>query len=190
MRRTISVSLALLPFILVLGWAAAGVALAGGGCHFAGTSEPLTSEASSTVVKMDGCTYAPAVTRVPIGAEVRFLNSSTTYHDVTGRNHEWGTDVLDAGEEFRHRFAAAGVYPYSCSLHPGMAGVVIVGAPAAADADAAAAPAAFAPVSATAPAAPASVDNSPVPYLAAGGLGLLAGLGVGAAVVNRRRRPA
>ena len=29
MRRTIAVSLALLPFILVLGWAAAGVALAG-----------------------------------------------------------------------------------------------------------------------------------------------------------------
>ena len=188
MRRNVTVSLALLPFVLLLGWAAAGVALAGGGCHFTGTSEPLTSEASSTVVKMDGCTYAPTVTRVPIGAEVRFLNSSTTYHDVTGRNHEWGTDVLDAGEEFRHRFAAAGVYPYSCSLHPGMAGVVIVGASAAADA--AAAPADIAPVSATAPAAPASVDNSLVPYLAVGGLGLLAGLGVGATIVARRRRPA
>jgi plastocyanin len=190
MRRNVTVSLALLPFVLVLGWAAAGVVLAGGGCHFAGTSEPLTSEAASTVVKMDGCTYAPTVTRVPVGAQVRFVNSSQTYHDVTGRSREWGTDVLDAGEEYRHRFGTAGVYPYSCSLHPGMAGVVIVGALAAAGTDADSADADIAPVSATTPAAAPVADTSPVPYLAAGGLGLLAGLGVGAAVVNRRRRPA
>jgi hypothetical protein len=68
-----------------------------------------------------------------------------------------------------------------------MAGVVIVGSPIAAGA---ADVPDIAPVSATTPVAPASPDNSPVPYLAAGGLGLLAGLAVGAAVVNRRRRPA
>jgi plastocyanin len=190
MRRNVTVSLALLPFVLLLGWAAAGVALAGGGCHFAGTSEPLTGEAASTVVKMDGCTYAPTVTRVPVGAQVRFVNSSQTYHDVTGRNHEWGTDVLDAGEEYRHQFATAGVYPYSCSLHPGMAGVVIVGSPIAADAAHVPDTADIAPVAATAPVAPTSAENSPLPYVAAGGFGLLGGLAIGAAIVARRRRPA
>ena len=69
-----------------------------------------------------------------------------------------------------------------------MAGVVVVGAPVAAGAADTADAADITPVSATTPAAPASDDNSPVPYLAAGGLGLLAGVGVGAAAMNRRRR--
>ena len=185
MRRNVTLSLVLLPFVLLLGWAAAGAALAGGGCH--GGELTAATEGSATVVKIDGCTFAPTVTRVPVGAEVTFLNTSVAPHDVTGRNREWGTPSLDVGASFATRFGKAGVYPYSCSLHPGMAGVVIVGAPVAAAADTAPAAADIAPVAATAPAAPTSADNSPIPYLAAGGLGLLAGLGVGAVVVNRRR---
>ena len=167
-------------------WAAAGAALAGGGCH--GGELTTATEGSATVVKIDGCTFAPTVTRVPVGAEITFLNTSGGPHDVTGRNREWGTASLDVGASYVTRFRSAGVYPYSCSLHPGMAGVVVVGAPVAADAADTADAADITPVSATAPAAPVSGDNSPVPYLAAGGLGLLAGLGVGAAAVNRRRR--
>jgi hypothetical protein len=109
---------------------------------------------------------------------------------VTGRNREWGTPSLGVGASFANRFGKAGVYPYSCSLHPGMAGVVIVGSPVAAAADAAPDAADIAPVVAQAPAAAISAGNSPLPYLAAGGLGLLGGLAIGAAVVDRRRRPA
>jgi plastocyanin len=191
MRRRIALLLAALPLILTLGWAAAGVALAGGGCH--PTRGAVPSEGNATIVKIDGCTFAPTVTRVPIGTEVRFLNSSPQIHDVTGRNGEWGSDTLQDGQSFAMRFAAPGIYPYSCSLHPGMAGVVVVGSPVAAAAPAAdAAPAAadIAPVAVTTPAAPASADGSPLAYLATGGIGLVAGLGVGAAAVARRRRPA
>jgi MYXO-CTERM domain-containing protein len=188
MRRNVTLSLALLPFVLLLGWAAAGVAQAGGGCH--GGEGTTATEGSATVVKIDGCTFAPSVTRVPVGTEVTFLNTSVSPHDVTGRNREWGTASLDVGESYSTRFRSAGVYPYSCSLHPGMAGVVVVGAPVAAGAADTANAADITPVSATTPAAPVSGDNSPIPYLAAGGLGLLAGLGFGAALVSRRRRPA
>jgi plastocyanin len=187
MRRNVTLSLALLPFVLLLGWAAAGAALAGGGCH--GGELTTATEGSATVVKIDGCTFAPTVTRVPVGAEVTFLNTSVAPHDVTGRNREWGTPSLGVGASFANRFGKAGVYPYSCSLHPGMAGVVVVGSPVAA-ADTAPAAANIATVAATAPAAPTSAENSPIPYVAAGGLGLLGGLAIGGAVVNRRRRPA
>ena len=74
MRRNDHLSLALLPFVLLLGWAAAGAALAGGGCH--GGERTTATEGSATVVKIDGCTFAPTVTRVPVGAEVTFLNTS------------------------------------------------------------------------------------------------------------------
>lgn len=187
MRRNVTLSLALLPLVLLLGWAAAGVALAGGGCH--GGELTAATEGSARVVKIDGCTFAPTVTRVPVGAEVTFLNTSLGPHDVTGRNREWGTASLGVGASYANRFGKAGVYPYSCSLHPGMAGVVIVGSPVAADAADVPDTADIAPVAATAPAAPTSAENSPLPYVAAGGLGLLGGLAIGAAVVARRRRP-
>ncbi len=190
MRRNVTLSLALLPFVLLLGWAAAGAALAGGGCH--GGEQTAATEGSATVVKIDGCTFAPTVTRIPVGAEVTFLNTSVSPHDVTGRNHEWGTPSLGVGASYANRFGKAGVYPYSCSLHPGMAGVVMVGSPVAAGAAAADVPDAadIAPVAATVPAGPVSAENSPLLYAAAGGLGLLGGLAIGAAVVARRRRPA
>jgi plastocyanin len=191
MRRAVTLSIALVPFVLVLGWAAAGVVLAGGGCHEGIGATP--TEGNATVVKIDGCTFAPTVTRVPLGTQVQFLNSSPQFHDVTGRNGEWGSGTLQDGQSFALRFGVTGLYPYSCSLHPGMAGVVIVGSPIAAAAQpAVAATAETEPVSATAPAAPAaptSADTSPIPYAAGGDLGLLAGVGLGAAI-TRRRRPA
>ena len=161
--------------------------MAGGGCH--GGELTTATEGSATVVKIDGCTFAPTVTRVPVGAEVTFLNTSLAPHDVTGRNREWGTPNLDVGASFATRFGKAGVYPYSCSLHPGMAGVVMVGSPVAADAADVPDAADFAPVAATTPAAPVSAENLPLPYVAAGGIGLLGGLAIGAAIVARRRRP-
>jgi len=97
----------------------------GGGCH--ARVEAIATEGTSATVRLDGCTFAPTITRVPVGAEVRFVNVSNTYHDVTGRRYAWGSEQLESGESYAHRFTANGLYPYSCSLHPGMAGVVVVG---------------------------------------------------------------
>jgi plastocyanin len=193
MRRTVTFSLALLPCILVLGWAAAGVALAGGGCH--GGEGAIPSEGTATVVKIDGCTFAPTVTRVPIGAEVQFLNTSLTSHDVTGRAGSWGSGNMPSGAAFAARFAVAGVYAYSCSLHPGMAGVVIAGGPdAVLEDNVNAAPIAVPPalttpepaaMTAPAPATPPAADLT-LPLIGVGGLGLIAGFGIGAVAARRR----
>lgn len=184
MRRNVTFSLALLPFALALGWAAAAAALAGGGCHEGVGAAP--AEGNATVVKIDGCTFAPTVTRVAVGTQVQFLNTSPQSHDVTGRNGEWGSDTLQNGQSFAHRFAAPGLYPYSCSIHPGMAGVVAVGASVAAN-DVAEADN-IVPVSASAPAAPTSAGDSTLTIIAAGSLGILVGAVVSGAVVSRRPR--
>jgi len=181
MRRRLLVSIATLPLLLVLGLAVAGAAAAGGGCH-GGSGTP--SAATSTVVRIDGCTYEPTIDSVPVGALITFLNAGNVPHDVTGRSGEWGSDTLQAGGSFSHRFTAAGIYPYSCSLHPGMAGVLVVGpTDIALASDVQAAPAAPAQ-----PATPA-VGGSPVPVAMAAGAGVLAGaLGVG--LLFRRREQA
>jgi plastocyanin len=177
MRRLIRFLL-LTPFLLLIGFAAGGVPVtAGGGCH--GGSGATATEGGSTVVKIDGCTFAPTVTRVPVGTEVTFLNTSPGPHDVTGRMGEWGSDLLQAGASFKHRFASAGIFAYSCSLHPGMAGVVVAGGPNAALTSE------VVPTAAESVPAPADAGLQPLPLVASGALGLVLGA-LGMAAVRRR----
>jgi plastocyanin len=180
MRRHIRLLVASIPLVAVLGLAAAGAA-AGGGCH--AENEAYPSEAKTAVVKIDGCTFAPTVDRIPVGGEVRWINSSESMHDVTGRRFEWGSGELWPGKSYTHRFATAGVYPYSCSLHPGMAGVVVVGSPDVSLAsDVQNAP--IEPVGATGD----SGQDATMSILSAGGLGLLGGALFAGAIVSRRKR--
>ena len=175
MRRLVRF-LFLAPFLLLLSFAAGGPVVAGGGCH--GGTGITATEAASSVVKIDGCTFAPTVTRVPPGTEVTFLNTTEVPHDVTGRQGEWGSDLLQSGTSFKHRFARAGVYAYSCSLHPGMAGVIVAGGP-----DVALVSDVQPASTSSSPAADGSIQ--PLPTLAAGGIGLLIGA-LGMASVRRR----
>ena len=99
-------------------------AQAGGGCHMdvgAGYTEGV-----ATVVRMDVCSFERTVIRVPVGTTVRFLNTAPNDHVVAGRRNTWGSEAtMTPGAEFATAFRDAGVYPYSCPLHPGMVGAVI-----------------------------------------------------------------
>jgi plastocyanin len=184
MRRRLVVSMVTLPLLLVLGLALAGGATAGGGCHEQGET---ASTGSSSMVRITGCTFGPTINQVPVGVAVTFLNTSPIPHDVTGRSFAWGSGTLENGGSYSYQFTTAGIYPYSCSLHPGMAGVVVVGSVAAvADTTDIAPVAASAPIEPAAPAEP----PSPLSWLAVGALGLLVGLATGAAIMSRMGRPA
>lgn len=129
---------------------------AGGGCH--GEDGSVHSEGDATVVRMGPCSFSPTVVHVPAGTEVRFLNTAQVDHLVVGESQTWGTQfALVPGKELARTFAEKGVYPFSCPLHPGMVGAVVVGG---ADAAALPPPAAAGgdsqPVGNAAPAAPAA----------------------------------
>lgn len=180
MRRRLLVTFATLPFLLLIGLAVAGGATAGGGCH--GGTGATASTASSPVVRIDGCTFQPTVNQVPVGAAVTFFNPlGGGPHDVTGGSGGWRSPMLEGGASYAHRFTESGIYPYSCSLHPGMAGVVIVGPT----------DIALASDVQAAPSEPttAAADASPLPVAMAAGAGLLAGA-LGAGLLFRRREPA
>lgn len=191
-RRSI-VATALAPFLLLIAALAAPATQAGGGCHMPGPGDVYTEGDGTTVVRMDVCSFAPTISRVAVGTTVRFLNTSTIEHAVVGRSGTWGSEILPVGKEFSETFAAAGTYPFSCPLHPGMVGAIVVGG------DATAAPAAAAP----APAEPAMTSTSSeatspgtsgpdlLPLAIAGFAGLVIGavvgvLGVGAVATRRR----
>jgi plastocyanin len=96
-------------------------ASAGGGCH----SETSTEGTGTKVVMKDAC-FGPSVLRVPVGQTVTWTNLDAMDHVVGGTG--WGTyGDLAKGDSVSQRFTEAGVYAYSCHLHPGMNGVVLVG---------------------------------------------------------------
>ena len=150
---------------------------AGGGCHSEGPE--LADTVVGTEVEMQGNCFRQAVLAVDEGATVRFTNHDEVKHVVVGTR--WGlADDVAPGATAEHQFPRRGTYAYSCYLHPGMNGVILVGdpAPVAAPAVTPAAPAKLA-ASATSP------NGSDVPPLA---LGALAGLGIGCTVTSGRLR--
>ena len=114
----------------------------GGACHVA----PAMREAAGTEVQLSANCFAPTVLRVEPGATVTFRNIDPAAHHIAGVAYAWGTPwerPFQEGDTAEFTFSEAGTYPYSCYLHIGMAGTIVVGDGRAASA---AAPAASQPV--------------------------------------------
>jgi plastocyanin len=94
----------------------------GGGC-----GGPVTDEAGTEVDIVDYC-FSPTILRVARGEEVTFTNMDRAPHSVLGANATWGDyDDMKRRRGITYRFSEPGVYPYVCTYHVGMVGVVVVG---------------------------------------------------------------
>ena len=93
--------------------------------------DPAPPPAADTVV-MDqyGMQFVPEVVLARPGQPVAFTNSDDTPHIVTVRSEASGSTLLDeaidVGTRFELTLDAPGTYEVSCSMHPGMAGIVLV----------------------------------------------------------------
>jgi Copper binding proteins, plastocyanin/azurin family len=123
------------------------------------------------------------VTRVPVGTTVSFVNTSPFSHLVSGANGAWGSREVEVqpGSTISYRFDEPGIYPYACSLHPGMAGAIVGG-----DIE----PAALTDRPTDADGASETVGIAPEGLVTAGAgiLGLLLVGGAGVWFATRRRR--
>jgi len=77
------------------------------------------------VVVMDGVSYAPAALTVKRGDTVVWRNRDPFPHTVTAER-QFDSKSIAAGSEWRLVARTPGVYPYLCTLHPNMRGVVTV----------------------------------------------------------------
>jgi plastocyanin len=94
----------------------------GGGC-----GGPVTDESGGEVDIVDYC-FSPTILRVAPGEEVTFTNRDRAPHSVLGANATWGDyDDMKRRRGITYRFSEPGVYPYVCTYHVGMVGVVVVG---------------------------------------------------------------
>lgn len=150
-------------------------AAAGGGCH-----SPDPTEGSGQTVRLSQNCMSPTVLNAEEG-EVTFLNDDPVLHNVTGSGM---FEDLPPGESYARRFTS-GTYPFSCTLHPGMNGVLVVGD----GGGVAEKPAAVTPIAASPAAASSSGDassNALVTIAAAVAAGLIAATG-GFAMGRRRQ---
>ncbi|MBA2529871.1 MAG: cupredoxin domain-containing protein [Euzebyales bacterium] len=77
------------------------------------------------IVTLADIAFRPGRLRVPAGATVRWRHRDNTAHTVT---FDDGTDSgrFARGQSYRRTFDEPGRYPYVCTLHPSMTGVVTV----------------------------------------------------------------
>lgn len=111
---------------LFVGGVPAGVEAGGGACHVA----PAARDAAGTEVQLSGNCFTPTVLRVEPGTRVTFRNVDPAVHHIAGAAYGWGTPwerPFQEGDTAEFTFSEAGTYPYSCYLHIGMAGAIVVG---------------------------------------------------------------
>ena len=162
-------------------WPSAPGTAGGGGCH----DQTLVDEKADQVKMADSCFY-PTVARVQPGTEVTWFNGDHVVHMVSGLG--WGfPGEVDLNGRTSFTFDEPGVFPYSCPIHPGMVGAVVVGdgVARASGTGVSEGGVAAVPLARTSDRAPAENGFAAFPILA---LGALAVAGAGLWAVARHRR--
>jgi plastocyanin len=119
-RRTVTAALLVGGSLILI----PAPAQAGGFCQ-----EGNLAEATGTTVTMGDNCYTPTILRAPVGAEVTFINKDPEAHTVTSAAGAWSDahkEILPAGR-ISFRFEESGIYGYTCLIHPGMTGTIVVG---------------------------------------------------------------
>lgn len=174
MRSRVTLTILLVMVLVTLGSAAS----AGGG----GTCEQALTTGSGTEVAITQSCFEPAIVHTVPGDTVTFTNADPYPHNLVGHGLEWGTvDVIPTGGSMSATFDVAGIHPFTCTLHPGMVGAVVVG-------DSVPSAAAVTPAPLAAEEAVPSADSTPsaIPWP---GIGLVAGGAAIGAAAWRLSRP-
>ena len=112
---------------LLLGAVAATALLAAALPELTAAGEAVVAAAASpATVAIDNFAFAPATLTVTAGATVTWKNEDDSPHRIGDKNGTFKSAALDTDDTFSHTFAAAGEYPYICTIHPYMVGKIVV----------------------------------------------------------------
>jgi plastocyanin len=92
----------------------------GGGSTTATVSIPLTDYGGNAQPQ-----FSPTTVAIPVGGTVTWKNDDTVAHTTTSDTNLWNGS-LSAGGSFSRAFPTAGTFPFSCTVHSGMSGRVVV----------------------------------------------------------------
>jgi plastocyanin len=86
----------------------------------------ISAPAPDSKVEIDNFAFSPDRITVKTGTTVTWLNADDTPHTVAASSKLFKSKALDTEDSFSFTFTTPGVYQYFCSLHPHMAGTVVV----------------------------------------------------------------
>lgn len=104
--------------------AAAGLA-PGAGVLFARPPSPENA-VTERAVTIDDFTFAPDRLTVAAGTTLTWTNRDDIPHTVAAVGRLFRSKALDTGDHYSFTFTMPGTYPYFCSLHPHMTGMIVV----------------------------------------------------------------
>jgi plastocyanin len=85
-----------------------------------------TPASAVTTVTIQNFAFSPASLTVPVGGTVTWKNLDGEPHTVRSADETVRSGALDQNESFTFKFDKAGTYKYGCSIHPQMAGTIVV----------------------------------------------------------------
>jgi plastocyanin/mono/diheme cytochrome c family protein len=81
---------------------------------------------AATTVSIDGTAFDPHDVTVKVGQTVRWTNKDPFPHTVSSTSGAFRSGAVQPDESWTFHATARGTFPYVCTLHPGMAGVLHV----------------------------------------------------------------
>jgi plastocyanin len=98
------------------------------GCGGDDPTEPeVEIPVDAPVVFMPGFSFSPFTTRIAVGGAVVFDFPAELHNVIFDRVQGAPSDIqATSNRQVARAFGARGTFDYSCTLHPGMDGVVIV----------------------------------------------------------------
>lgn len=86
-----------------------------------------TSTTAPTRVNIKLLKFSPEKIEVKAGDTVEWANADLTPHNVTSvGTQEISSGAIDAGASWNRTFTRPGTFPYYCTFHPEMKGIVVV----------------------------------------------------------------
>ena len=102
------------------------MALSSGGMAAPPAATLAAPPSSAPTISIKDFAFSPQVVTVPAGTTVTWKNLDDEPHTVRGSDAQIRSDALDQDESYSVRFDKPGTYKYGCSIHPKMAGTIVV----------------------------------------------------------------
>ncbi len=89
---------------------------------------PIAARAEEAVVNIDNFVFSPAEITIKAGSKLTWTNRDDIPHAVASAASPpvFRSKALDTDDSYAFVFDRPGRFPYFCSLHPHMQGVVVV----------------------------------------------------------------
>jgi plastocyanin len=79
-----------------------------------------------TPVDISDFKFNPATLTVPVGTTVVWTNNDEEPHTIAAKDGSFRSPGMDTHGTYSYTFATPGSFEYICSIHPFMAGTVVV----------------------------------------------------------------